>query len=453
MMHRNVIFRRFGAVSASCALALLVARSGTNEALAQPAAPKPNATIAPKDAPPAPPVTSASAAPPPAAPEQPATPPAESARQPAAALPQPPPPPPELVAQWQAVYERGKAALAAGAFPLASRMLNDVTMRAPDPALREKARDLAQLASYWAYNRLALMPAANTLPPEKKPPSVLENKRSIDELAFLYANTLVWGTGFGVVIGLSTESNEAAAFYLPAIGMTALGVGALSLVDIQYGPIPYGVPQSITSGMYMGLEAGIYVAAILEGENLVEREEKVFPGLIWGTATAGALIGGLVGGTMPVTPGRASFTSSGAIWGGLLTTLLTIGFVDEDFDSSPAVTGLLGATAGGVTAGLLSHWASPSIARVRFLDVGAAAGGLVFGGLYASLADQLDGQALAFLTSAGIIAGLGTTFYLTKDMERDEPRRGNARKTSEWRASPFMTPQPGGGTLGLVGRF
>jgi len=85
--------------------------------------------------------------------------------------------------------------------------------------------------------------------------------------------------------------------------------------------------------------------------------------------------------------------------------------------------------------------------------VGAVSGGLLFGGLYASLADRMDGQAFSFITSAGVVAGLATSFWLTNNMERDEPRRGNLPQTSRWQATPFMTPQPGGGTMGFAGTF
>jgi hypothetical protein len=360
-------------------------------------------------------------------------------------------------AQWKAVYERGKAALSAGAFPPAVTMLNDVANRASDPTLRAQARELGQLASYWAYNRFRLLPPMNALPPPVVNPALrLQDKRTTDELAILYTNSALWGTGFGVVVGFASNNADAATFFLPAIGMAALGAGAIALMDVKYGPLPYGVPQSITSGMYMGLEAGIYISGILLSENLVQRNaEKVYPGLVWGSATAGALLGGLIGATTPVTPGRASFTSTGAIWGGLVTSLVTLGITDgkNEYETAPFIAGLIGATAGGFTTGFLSKSVSPSIARVRFIDLGGFAGGLVLGGLYASVSDNMDGQAFSFLTSTGIVGGLALSAYLTKDMERDEPRRAYVRNASDWRMSPFMTPQQGGGTLGLAGTF
>lgn len=454
-MFRNATLRRFAAISAACSsLVLGLPWDGApiGVAWAQPAPAKPSASIAPKPAPSAPTTTSETPATPPV-PEQSAPPPAQEPPTPPVVAAPAPTPAPEILAQWQAIYERGKAALASGAFPVASQMLNDVAMRAPDPALRDKARELGQLASYWTYNRFVLKPGGNILPPLGKTPMLLEDKRSIDELAILYANTLVWGTGFGVVVGFLVDNPDASTFFLPAIGMSALGAGALALMDVKYGPLPYGVPQSITSGMYMGLEVGIYVTGILDSQNVVRIGDKVFPGLMWGSATAGGLIGGLVAATNPVTPGRASFTSSGAIWGGLLTSLVTIGALDGDFQTAPFVTGLIGATAGGITTGILGASFAPSIARVRFIDVGAFAGGLVFGGLYASVADRMDGQALMFLTSAGIATGLATSAVLTRNMDRDEPRRGNPRKSAQWRSTPFMSPRPGGGTLGLAGTF
>lgn len=441
---------------------------GVDVANAQSGGPKSGAPIAPKNAPIAPAASSSAAT---ANPANPAPNPAPTSPDVAAAQPptttenpaapvaaptvaQPVGPPPEIVAQWRNFYERGKAAMATGSFPLAARMLNDVARQAPDPALQGQARELADLATYWARNRYILTPPANTMPFGGKSKANLPNERSIDELAILYANTLVWGTGFGVVIGFNSDSGDPSTFFLPAIGMSALGAGAIALADVKFGPMPYGVPQSITSGMYMGFEAGFYLAAILEGERVIERdEEKILPGLVWGSMSAGALIGGLVGTTNPTTPGRASFTSSGALWGGLFSSLVTVGFLDGDFNSAPFITGLIGAAAGGTLTGVLGGSVAPSIARVRFIDVGAVGGGLVFGGLYASIADRYDGQALAFLTSAGIVAGLATSAYLTRDMERDEPRSGKAPKAAAFRMSPYLVPQAGGGTLGFSGTF
>lgn len=472
MLSYRTILKRFLTTSAAFSaftMGLVMTPEGVDIANAQSKGPNsgaPIAPLAPKNAPTAPTASSTAAASP--APSPPAAPSDATGTPPTGALPtgeEAPPavtptvaapvgPPPEIVAQWRSFYERGKAAMATGSFPLAARMLNDVARQAPDPALQRQARELADLASYWSYNRYILTPPTNTLPPSMRPKMALPDERSIDELAFLYTNTLIWGTGFGVVVGFNADSGSASSFFLPAIGMSALGVGAVALADVKFGPLPYGVPQSITSGMYMGFEAGFYLAGILEGERVITRdEEKIFPGLVWGSMTAGMLIGGLVSATNPTTPGRASFTSSGALWGGLFTSLVTVGFLDGRFDSAPFVTGLIGAAAGGVTTGILGNSVSPSIARVRLIDVGAIGGGLVFGGLYASIADRFDGQALAFLTSAGIVAGIGTSAYLTRDMARDEPRRGNPSKAASRRMSPYMMPQQGGGTLGFSGTF
>jgi hypothetical protein len=462
MLSSRMTLKRFFTISAACSaftLGLICSPDGVEIAAAQSAGPKTSAPNAPKDAPVAP-AASANPSAPNAAPVPSATG-SNSAAAPAptenAVTPAPVPavePPPELAPQWRKVYEQGKSAMATGSFPLASRMLNDVALRSPDPALRGQAKELADLASYWAYNRVTLAPAATVFPGAIKPQMPLPDERTIDELAILYANTLVWGAGFGAVVGAASGSNDSEAFFLPAIGMSALGAGALAIADLKFGPLPYGMPQSITSGLYMGLEAGIFLGIILENENLLDDDDQI-PGLIWGTATAGGLIGGLVGATAPMTPGRASFTSSGAIWGGVLTTFVTLGFLDGEFTSAPFITGLIGATAGGVSTGILGGSLAPSIARVRFIDVGAVGGGLLFGGLYASLADRTDDQALAFLSSAGIAVGLATSFYLTRNMDRDEPRRGNppSNKPLAWRASPYMAPQPGGGTLGFSGTF
>ncbi len=373
------------------------------------------------------------------------------------------PPSPEA-SLWEARYLSSRRALAEGRFDEARRGFDVIAAHAPDPSMRAHAAELGSLSRYWIGQGLVLGPVrmfdqwAKTQEVEKEKP----DQRTTDEIAVLYTNTAVWGMGFGITVGVATEGS-AAAYFLPGLGMVGAGAGTVALLDNLGGrKLRYGVAQSITAGLYIGFEAGLFAGLAADG--IADRRDfssGALAGMIWGSATAGAITGGLLGHYRPTTPGRASFTESGAIWGGMLSSFLAAGFAananDDLGEASPWLSGLVGTGVGAVAGGFFAGSVSPSIARVRFLDLGGLVGGLTAGGIYASVASttggrDLDQRAFFLLSSLGIIAGLGGTFMLTRKMEPDEPRR-RSEDTTLGSITPTLSPTRGGFSGGLHGVF
>ncbi|MFO0760632.1 MAG: hypothetical protein U0359_29410 [Byssovorax sp.] len=403
-------------------------------------------------------------APPPVAPVMSAPPPVMSAPPPVMPPPVMPMADPGL-AMWEAQYLDARRARAEGRFDEAMRRFGMIAVQAPDPSMRAHAAELGSLARYWLGQGLVLGPVstfdqwARAAQPEKERP----DQRSTDEIAVLYTNTALWGMGFGLTVGVATEGS-AAAFFLPGLGMVGAGATTVALLDnVGSTKLRYGVPQSITAGMYMGFEGGMFAALTANAAQRGGVSGGAMAGIMWGSATAGAITFGLVGHYGATTPGRASFTESGAIWGGMLTSFLTAGVTTEmsgrGAETAPWVGGLIGTGAGAVAAGIFADGMAPSIARVRFIDLGGLVGGLTFGGVYASLASttgdkDINARAFFFVASAGIASGLGVTYYLTRKIEPD-PLRRRKNEVPEGFASitPRLVPLPGGASAGLSGVF
>jgi hypothetical protein len=365
--------------------------------------------------------------------------------------------PPAVDPAWLSRFLKARELLVRGYFDQAAVQLDALARTAPDPVSMARAMELATLGRQWTLRGLVLRPEG--APPageEDKEKEKREDKRTIDELAILYTDAAVWGTGFGFTVGLSVRDAAPAHYFLPAIGMSLAGAGAVAALDLSGDRrLRYGVPHSITAGLYTGLEAGFFAAMTANGFSDRGPSAGAFAGTMWGGATAGALAGGLIGDAVGTTPGRASLVQSGAMWGGLITTLVTIGACGDGggcIGKAPWIAGLTGMTAAAVGGGFLGSTLSPSIARVRFMDLGAFGGGLVVGGIYASIASSrgFDMRAFSLLTAAGTSAGLVGIGFATNKMDRDEPRRqrGGAVVAS---MRPTFIPFNGGGGMGLTG--
>lgn len=220
----------------------------------------------------------------------------------------------------------------------------------------------------------------------------------------------------------------------------------------------YGVPQSIQAGLTLGLLEGIFWTTWNQARVRFDEEwdEKTVASLIWGASTAGAITGGVLGARFGTTPGRASFVSSAGLWTGTIGGMLASALTPNDKASSRDDNGLLLAALGlNVGAGLgvwKSKDVSPTIARVRFIDLGGLAGGLLAGGLFLAADDRNTSErGLLAVTSLGMAGGLGLAFHLTREMEEDRPEADEAPPAFNARAS--LAPVRGGMTLGLNGSW
>jgi hypothetical protein len=348
---------------------------------------------------------------------------------------------------WDAAYAEARADMLAGRFPAAVQKFEALLLTAPDASNRLLVAELLAACRTWAQGGFVLAtPTQLTL---SKP---MVNRRTLDELAMLYTNAVFNGIYAGIVIDLYSKPDSPAAGILPPLGLAAVEAGIVALVDYTVG-FRYGVPQSTVSGMYIGYEEALvwllWHDAHYTGPN--KWGGKAVATLTWGLGTAGALTGGVVGTFLGTTPGRAAFMGSAALWSGAVVGTLA-GAIDKKSD-----TGLLAAgialNLGAIGGALLGAQVSPSIARVRFIDLGGLCGGLLVGGLYFAAADKDIGpRGAAASLGIGMAAGVATAWFFTRHMEEDFPRTGSTQSAMA-RIIPTIAPTTNGAgmVLGVAG--
>jgi hypothetical protein len=343
-------------------------------------------------------------------------------------------------AAWFAAYEQARAAMLAGSFAVAAARFATLVGSAPDPGSRFLAAEMMSACRTWAAGGLVLTtPHAAAL----VPPALLEDHRTTDEIAILYTNAVLYGLYAGVVVDVWSEPKSAGSAIMPPLIFAGVSAGAVALLDKAVN-LRYGVAQSIVSGLYVGLEEGIAWCLWHEASAVRSSEwgAKAVTTLILGMGTAGAIAGGVVGSYLGTTPGRAALMGSAAMWSGLVAGTLVGGLTKNDDPAmlSAAIMLNVGAVAG-VLAGAQ---VSPSIARVRFIDLGGISGGLLVGGLYWAMRDRDAGPGgVLTATSLGMAAGLATSWLLTGDMEQDHPRKQRELSFVE-RLMPTVAPAASG---------
>lgn len=301
-------------------------------------------------------------------------------------------------------------------------------------------------------------------PPPAEPP-----RRTTDELVVLYLNSAVYGLGTGSFIGALEGRQRFPDFNLAGLAVAGLGVGGVALAD-GMGVLRYGMPEAIVSGMALGLGEGLtwslWQQAVASEGNAWSTGTAA--AVMWGTTTLGAVAGGVAGAYGLATPGRAGYVASTGLWSsavfGLTASWIGNGGYGTD-DRPGAIVAAVGLNLGAATGVLTASEVSPSIARVRYLDLGGIAGGLV-GGLGAVLtagqwAERGGGdvgvsmanlRAVGGVSALGSAVGLGVAWWATSGMAPD--RGPAARAAGAVAVHPWWTPLPGGGaSLGLMGQL
>ncbi len=299
--------------------------------------------------------------------------------------------------------------------------------------------------------------------PEPRPRTKVEptDERSTDEAVSLYANAILYGIGSGIWFGVLTQPQSVLPALLPPIGFSGLTLATVALLDARPHRIRYGVAQSIVSGLYIGLEEGI-VWSMWQTERAGSHwQDGTTATVVWGFSTVGLVTGGIVGALVPVTPGRASFVGSAALWSAALAGFGS-GAVNPDFSTrknSAWLAAGIGLNAG-IVAGLLTAGpVSPSAARVRYLDLGAFGGGVTMTALYFGVASShFEGRVASGAAAVGIAGGLVGAWLATSSMAPDYPRReasSGARGATPLIASfhPTFMPSPEGALFGVQGEL
>lgn len=359
-------------------------------------------------------------------------------------------------AAWQRDFALARAAFVAGQFEDASNRLGDLVRRARTPEQAAVATELSRLALELERRELSLVRRAP--PAAARPPATPVDVRTTDEIAVLYSTAVAYGLGGGVWLGTLTEPESAAGAILPALGMAAGAAGTVYAIDnLGEGPLGYGVAQSISSGLYLGLSEGLlwtlWNQASVESQD--EWEAEAVSSVLFGGATAGAIVGGTLGSVYGTTPGRAAFVTSAASWtaalGGLVAATATPDSREHARDDNALLTAAIGLNVGAALGMGFATRVSPSVARVRFIDLGGASGAILAGGLYLAAADdELSFTAFSAVTALGIGAGLGTAYWLTSDMTPDRrPDEGGTLAS----LGVDVAPTVGGAALAIHGTF
>jgi hypothetical protein len=340
---------------------------------------------------------------------------------------------------WQARYERAKSALAEGRSDEAAREFEALAAEAPTPADQRLARELLSVARAARIH---------------DEPELLPHVRSSDELTVLYATAFVYGIGTSAWVVLLTEPETLPGAVLPFAGLTTTAVAGVAFAD-SYRPFRRGVPHSIAAGLFLGFGQGVWVVGYQRARatrrDESEWESKEVATALWAGASLGGISGGLVGAWREPTPGRVSFTTSAGVWAGLIGGFTGAALQSNDDSRSETAFVLGGATYNlGILSGIIvAPLIAPSVARVRFADLGAVGGGLLGAGVYAIAAEsRATARGGLGFAALGTAAGLGVTWALTEGMPGDPPA-----KPAGMSVRPFALPTAGGVMLGLNGEL
>jgi hypothetical protein len=269
-----------------------------------------------------------------------------------------------------------------------------------------------------------------------------ESLRGGGEIVELY----VLGSGFGLFTGgYVTASLGGAEEVMGALIPLFGGAGALGVFALDSGRgMRTGVPVAISTGIYLGLAEGALGLAAF-GQDL-----ETLPALsaMWLSAVGGATLGAVLGYTLEPHRADSRLVFSSSLWAFSWMGLAMLAIEPER--SEEAWRWMFGATNAGIALGVILAAATEMTeARVWLLNAGFVGGAVVatiFPGVAASLADErdMDPDVVAISLGIGSAAGLGLMFFLTREMNLEEPVPG---------VTPTVSFVDGGGVLGVSGEI
>lgn len=314
-------------------------------------------------------------------------------------------------AAYRERFELARGALIDNRDQEAFAAFEQLVKEAPNAEDRRVAEEFASLA------RERVMARQRELPPP--------HLRTSDELSVLYTTAFTYGFGTSAWLALQVKPSSFAAAILPFVAITGAAVGGVALVD-GYSPFRLGVPQSISAGTLLGALEGVWLAGYQNAVASRRHEDSwrspTVATFLWAGATLGGVAGGLLGSVREPTPGQVSYTTSGALWGGIAGTLLA-GAAESrtSYRAERAyAVGALGYNVALLAALATSPLQAPSVARVRLVDLGGLAGGLLGAGTYLLVADESSSSRAAMGASAGgALLGLALSWWATAGMPNE----------------------------------
>jgi len=348
---------------------------------------------------------------------------------------------------WDTRFDAAYQTLARGEFEAASTAFKALLVDAPEGAQRTRVETLLALSDEWAMKGFTLVLGSDATETLKARGN---RRRTKGEIAGLYVDSVVYGLGSGIWVSILADTNGAAGVILPSLALAGGSAGLLYYLDQD--PLGYGVARSASAGLRLGLYSGISWVTWNESRGTDGLDAKVNASLIWGFSTAGMVGGGLLGQELGATPGAASMVESGGLWASVTSGFLTFGLLGDAIESDTFfLASAIGLNLGALGAGFLAAKSAPSTARVRYLDLGAISGGVLFGGAYVAFADMADSggaQLASLVTGTGIAGGLTLAWILTADMPKDAFVE---RSTVAW--TPTLLPTEDGLAFGAMGTF
>lgn len=342
---------------------------------------------------------------------------------------------------WAERYEQARRLLVDGKFKAAEDAFTALAADATTDPERRLAVEMARIAASWALSDATIRPS-----------------RTRDEITLLYTTSFLYGAGTGTWFLLHTRPDTALTATLPFIGITASPVIALALVD-GYTRLPHGVPHGIAVGMYVGLGESILLSTYQnarsrriygDGPESTRWSVESVSTVLWAGATLGGIVGGTIAAARSTTPGRVSYTGSLALWGGVVAGFATGSVLpDTAYRTENALLAAgIGYNAGLVGGFLSSPSVSPSVTRVRLVDLSGVAGGIVLGGTYLAFSRDPDPRAAMALTGGGAAAGLALGWLATRGLPKEIAVSATASPIT---IQPTLAPVAGGAVMGLAG--
>ncbi|QAT82277.1 hypothetical protein EJ065_0670 [Corallococcus coralloides] len=344
---------------------------------------------------------------------------------------------PPLVASEEACaaesdYAAGFDALVRGQDAQALELLERVMLVCPG---HPYAPELARLA------RTRLEPGARLAQDTLARPVVAAPETSVEgpskgARASLTVVQTLHGITQGILLCEISNCQDGRAYV--AVSLLGGGAGAaISLLATRSG-LTQGQAAAINSGTVWGFGYGL--ASIgsfdLDGDSST------------GAVMAGALgftgLGLLVAEFARPTAGQVSLTNSGGLWAGVVAGLLMATQSGETQDFFIIEQGVVGA--GLLTFALVSRHLDISRGRVLLIDAGGILGGLMGLSALFLVLDDDHGDALLVGTAVGVLAGLGTATFLTRDFDAPD-------NTPAVSVVPAAMGRHGGMGLAVLGQF